>query len=600
MPTENQPLGWGVIGCGDVVERKSGPGLQGAPGSQIAAVMRRDAAAVEDFARRHGVPFWTTDAEELIRHPAVDAVYIATPPAHHVEYALRVCEVGKPCLIEKPVGRSAGECRQIAEAFRSRDLPLFVSYYRRYLPKHRRVKALLDSGELGAVLSVQYRFLQKPGGVGWRQDPARSGGGAFWDIGGHLLDLLEFWLGPLELAGGTAVNQRLDHGTEDAVSLAFRTQGGAAGACAWSFAASHREDRMEIECERGRLRFSATDVASPVVLERPARGISLSGLASRLRGSKPVRREELRFPTPAAPHGPMVEAIVGALRGGDPLESDASGALRVAETMDAVLADHYGGRDDAFWERPNSWKRRADPRILEGWKASSAGSIPPERRLSDEELELYRERGYLGPFRCTSSALEGLEIPRHGSINLHQVEARTFDLCAAASIVDRVEQLLAGDGVLLFKSRYRVKPAGSSASVVWHQDVGLGNGGLLPDGAPVPSVTVWLALDDATAANGAVAVVPGSHRQFFGDWRRGIRADLRESGALDQVDLEAAVPLEMKAGEFYVFDSWILHSSGANETRTRRAALNMRYVASGHDIEPYSRYVELREPAVGG
>jgi predicted dehydrogenase len=529
----------------------------------------------------------------------VDAVYIATPPAHHVEYALRVCEAGKPCLIEKPVGRSAGECRRIVEAFRSRDLPLFVSYYRRYLPKHRRVKALLDSGELGDVRSVHYRFLQKPGAISWRHDPARSGGGAFWDIGGHLLDLLEFWLGPLELAGGSAVNQRLDHGTEDTVTLAFRTAAGAAGACVWSFAASHREDRMEIECERGTLRFSATDVASSVTLERPARGRSLAGLASRLRGSKPVHRQRLAFPAPASPHGPMVEAIVASLRGAEEVESDGAGALRVAEMMDAVLSDHYVGRDDAFWERPASWRRRADPRILDGWKPPRAGAIPPERRLSAEQLEQFREHGYLGPFRCTSSALDDLEIPEHGSINLHQVEARTFELCAAASIVDRVEQMLAGDGVLLFKSRYRVKHAGSPKSVVWHQDVGAGNGGLLPDGAPVPSLTVWLALDDATAENGAVTVVPGSHRRLFGDWRRGIRADLRESGALAEIDLDAAVPLAMKAGEFYVFDSWILHSSGANQTRARRAALNMRYVASGHDVESYSPYVVLREPSGG-
>jgi len=356
---------------------------------------------------------------------------------------------------------------------------------------------------------------------------------------------------------------------------------------------------MEIECERGRLCFSATDVASPLTLERPARGSSFAGLASRLRGSKPARRTRLAFPAPDAPHAPMVEAIVAALRGAEEVESDGAGALRVAEMMDAVLSDHYGGRDDAFWERPGSWKRRADPRILEGWKPSRAGAIPPERRLSAEQLEQFREHGYLGPFRCTSSALGGLEVPRHGSINLHQIEARTFDLCATASIVDRVEQVLEGDGVLLFKSRYRVKDAGSPKSVVWHQDVGAGNGGLLPDGAPVPSATVWLALDDVMAKNGAVTVVPGSHRQLFGDWRRGIRADLRESGALAEVDLDRAVALEMQAGEFYVFDSWILHSSGANQTRTRRAALNMRYVASGHDVESYSRYIVVREPSGG-
>lgn len=599
MRTLKERVRWGVIGCGDVVERKSGPALQGVERSELVAVMSRSPGAVEEFARRHGVPVWTTDAEALIQHPEVDAVYIATPPAHHVEYALRVCEAGKPCLIEKPVGRSSAECRRIVEAFRSLDLPLFVSHYRRFLPKHRRVKQLLESGEVGLPLSIHYRFLLRPGAVGWRHDPAVSGGGAFWDIGGHLLDLLEFWFGPLQLASGAAVNQRLDHGTEDAVTLSFRTRHGAVGACLWNFAATRREDCMEIECERGTLRFDATDVSSPISVEKPARRRGWRGLASRLRGGKPRSTRRLSNRAPFAAHAPMVESLVRTLLGEGDAETDAASAMRSSEIMDAVLSDYYGGRADAFWERPETWKRRADTRILEGWKPPRAGAVPPEHRLSPQELHFFREHGYLGPFACTSPALASLRIPEHGSINLHLVDPSTFELCSAASIVDRVEQVLEGDGVLLFKSRYRIKDPGERKGVVWHQDIGAGNGGLLADGSPVPSVTVWLALDDTTARNGSVAVVDGSHRELFADWRRGIRAGLLDSGALSHIDLDRAVDLEMKAGQFYLFDSWILHSSGPNTTSTRRAGLNMRYVAAGHDVESYSPYITVRAPAGG-
>ena len=76
----SRSIGWGIIGCGDVVERKAGPSLQEIPGSRIAAVMRRSAAKAEDFARRHRVPCWTTHAKEVFQHPEVDAVYVATPP----------------------------------------------------------------------------------------------------------------------------------------------------------------------------------------------------------------------------------------------------------------------------------------------------------------------------------------------------------------------------------------------------------------------------------------------------------------------------------------------------------------------------------------
>jgi predicted dehydrogenase len=72
-------IGWGIIGCGDVCERKSGPGFQAARGSRLVAVMRRDAALAADFARRHGVPRWYADADALVDDPEVDAVYVATP-----------------------------------------------------------------------------------------------------------------------------------------------------------------------------------------------------------------------------------------------------------------------------------------------------------------------------------------------------------------------------------------------------------------------------------------------------------------------------------------------------------------------------------------
>ncbi|HXT29086.1 MAG TPA: Gfo/Idh/MocA family oxidoreductase, partial [Vicinamibacterales bacterium] len=85
-----QVVRWGIIGCGDVTEVKSGPGFQQAAGSALAAVMRRDAARARDYAERHGVPHWYADAGALIDDPEVDAVYIATPPSSHLELALRV------------------------------------------------------------------------------------------------------------------------------------------------------------------------------------------------------------------------------------------------------------------------------------------------------------------------------------------------------------------------------------------------------------------------------------------------------------------------------------------------------------------------------
>src|SRR5690349_8649652 len=139
-----QIIRWGILGCGDVTEVKSGPAFQKASNSALVAVMRRDGARAADYAKRHGVPRWHDDAEALIRDPEVDAVYVATPPGTHLELALRVAAAGKPCYVEKPMARSAGECARMIEAFERANQPLFVAYYRRALPRFVRAKELID------------------------------------------------------------------------------------------------------------------------------------------------------------------------------------------------------------------------------------------------------------------------------------------------------------------------------------------------------------------------------------------------------------------------------------------------------------------------
>src|SRR6476619_383950 len=137
------PIRWGIIGCGDVTEVKSGPALQRARDSALVAVMRRNRAAAEDYARRHDVPRFYGDAEALINDPEVDAVYVATPPGSHLEYALKVAAAGKPCYVEKPMARSFTECSQMIDAFERAGLPLFVAYYRRALPRFIKAKDLI-------------------------------------------------------------------------------------------------------------------------------------------------------------------------------------------------------------------------------------------------------------------------------------------------------------------------------------------------------------------------------------------------------------------------------------------------------------------------
>ena len=147
-------VNWGILGCGDVCERKSGPPMYKTPHSALAAVMRRDAAKAADFARRHGVPKSYTDADALIADPGVDIVYVATPPDSHRELALKVLAAGKPVYVEKPMAMNHAECLDMIAAAERSGQRLFVAYYRRALPYFLKVKELLDSGAIGEVLSV--------------------------------------------------------------------------------------------------------------------------------------------------------------------------------------------------------------------------------------------------------------------------------------------------------------------------------------------------------------------------------------------------------------------------------------------------------------
>ncbi|MFP4068209.1 MAG: Gfo/Idh/MocA family protein [Spirochaetaceae bacterium] len=153
---------WGIIGCGAVTETKSGPGFQKVEGSSLQAVMRRDGAAARGYARRHGVPKWYDDADALIADPEVDAVYVATPPASHLEYAVRAAEAGKPVYVEKPPALNGDETHRMVQACRTAGVPLFVAYYRRALPRFLAVKSILDQGRIGTVRTVSTQLWRPP------------------------------------------------------------------------------------------------------------------------------------------------------------------------------------------------------------------------------------------------------------------------------------------------------------------------------------------------------------------------------------------------------------------------------------------------------
>ena len=333
---------WGIIGCGDVTEVKSGPGFQRAAGSQLVAVMRRQSALAADYARRHGVPRWYDQADALIADPEVDAVYVATPPETHAHYALLVAAAGKPAYIEKPMARHTRECNQMIDAFARAGQKLFVAYYRRCLPRFVQARELLTAGALGRPTEIRLHFSEprhREAGDAWRVSALKAGGGLFLDLGSHALDLLDHLFGPLTDVAGWAANLASAAPVEDVVAMSFQTERGIPGTGAWDFASAAHDDTLEIGGTDGHLSCS-------IFGNEPLRLETASG------------RQTIDRPNPPHVQQPLIQTVVNDLLGRGVCPSTGESARRTSRVMDRVLAAYYGGRDDAFWLRAETWPGR--------------------------------------------------------------------------------------------------------------------------------------------------------------------------------------------------------------------------------------------------
>lgn len=264
---------WGMIGCGSVTELKSGPAYRKTEGFELFAVMRRNLSKAKDYAHRHQVPHCYDDADALINHPEIDAIYIATPPDSHEYYALKVADAGKICCIEKPMAPSYEACLRITAAFEDRGVPLFVAYYRRSLPRFLQVKKWIDEERIGAIRHIHWHFtkpandLDKSKSYNWRTDATIAPGGYFDDLASHGLDLFVHLLGSVASASGTTENKQGLYSAKDFIKGQWRHECGATGFGRWDFGADKREDKVTIYGNKGNIHFSVFG-EEPIVLER--------------------------------------------------------------------------------------------------------------------------------------------------------------------------------------------------------------------------------------------------------------------------------------------------------------------------------------------
>lgn len=321
-------LQWGFIGCGEVTELKSGPAFSEVEGSSVVAVMSRHEKNARSYAERHGIPKWYTDAQELIDDPDVNAIYVATPPSSHATYAIMAMKAGKPVYVEKPLAASYEDCARVNRVSEETGVPCFVAYYRRYMPYFLKVKDIIDNGVIGKIINVQIRFATPPrevdygknGQLPWRVLPDIAGGGYFYDMAPHQLDLLQYLFGVITEARGICANRGGLYEAEDSVCASFEFEGGLPGSGSWCFVAheSAKEDRIEIIGDQGSVSFSVFDF-QPIKLH------TCEGT------------ETITVPNPPYVQYPIIKSVCEHLQGIGLCECTSASATPVNWVLDRIL-----------------------------------------------------------------------------------------------------------------------------------------------------------------------------------------------------------------------------------------------------------------------
>ena len=322
-------ISWGFIGCGEVTEKKSGPAFNEVSGSHVEAVMSRTEEKARSYAERHRIKKWYTDPNELITDPDVSAIYIATPPSSHATFAIMAMRAGKPVYVEKPLAASYEDCVRINRVSEQTGVPCFVAYYRRYLPYFQRVKEIIANGVIGMIINVQIRFSVPPRDLDykstdhlpWRLQPDVAGGGYFYDLAPHQLDLIQELFGVITRAHGYCANRAHLYNVEDTVSAVFEFESGVVGSGSWCFIGhqSAKEDCIEVIGDKGMLSFSVYNYD-------PIRLITTEGAVN------------INVENPPYVQLPIIKSVIEDLQGIGTCECTSVSATPVNWVMDRILS----------------------------------------------------------------------------------------------------------------------------------------------------------------------------------------------------------------------------------------------------------------------
>jgi predicted dehydrogenase len=249
-------LKWGLIGAGDIAQKRIAPALRDLPNCDFAAVNRSRSELAESFAGEFGAGKWFADWRELIKDDEIEAVYIATPVYLHKEQTIAAAQAGKHVLCEKPMALSVKECDEMIDACQANNVKLGIAYYRRFYPVIERIRQIIAAGEIGkpAVAQInafEYVDLAEDDPRHWFLEKEKSGGGPMMDFGCHRLEVLANLFGSVRRIESIVANVAFDRDVEDTASTILQFDSGTCATLTVTHAAIEPQDTLDIFGTKG-------------------------------------------------------------------------------------------------------------------------------------------------------------------------------------------------------------------------------------------------------------------------------------------------------------------------------------------------------------
>jgi predicted dehydrogenase len=333
---------WGLLGAGDIVQKRVAAALGNTPGSRLLAVARARAELAEAFAASVGAERSYARWQDLLADKYVDGVYVATPVHLHAEQTMAAAAAGKHVLCEKPMAMNTAECDRMIAACRANGVTLGVAYYRHFYPVIARIKQTLASEDIGRPVLVQINvfecFNPAPDDPRhWLVRAAESGGGPMFDFGCHRLEVLLNLFGAVRRVAGTTANVVFDREVEDTATACLQFENGPVATLAVTHAAMEPRDTLDVFGTAGSIHVANLNAGDLRILTSGG--------------------ERLERHAPAANlHAPLVEDFVAAVASGREPAVTGQVGRAVASLEDAI----YGRALDSFQPSALGYQEKTD------------------------------------------------------------------------------------------------------------------------------------------------------------------------------------------------------------------------------------------------